>query len=215
VCDGLGGHAAGEVASSIASSTLKEVVGGSSELGEEVLRSGVEEAHQRILRHQQENPADQGMGTTVTSLWLPQGTPASAWIVHVGDSRIYVHRDQTLSQLSEDHSPVFRLYKKGLLNKWQMQHHPQKNLLERSLGIAPSVQADLFSASLSQEDLFLICTDGLTDSLSDEEIQSILLEYSVDEAADELVRGANTKGGLDNISLVLIQILKVGEGTSS
>ncbi|MDA2927302.1 Stp1/IreP family PP2C-type Ser/Thr phosphatase [Acidobacteria bacterium AH-259-G07] len=210
VCDGLGGHAAGEIASSIAAATLKELVKEVSESPAEALKHGIQEANKRILQDQVKNPRHRGMGTTVTSLYLVPDNAAMVWIAHVGDSRIYLQQENQLSQITEDHSPVFRLYKQGLLTKEQMQRHPQKNLLDRSLGILPWVKIDVFSASLSSGDRFLICSDGLTDSLSDEDIRSILTSCSLDEAVDELIGSANDKGGSDNITLVLVKILEIG-----
>ena len=209
VCDGLGGHAAGEVASSIASSTLRELVEKTSESPEDVLRQGMEEANRRILGDQADNPEHLGMGTTVSSLWLMSEDSGLGWIGHVGDSRIYLLRGNQFTQLTEDHSPVFRLYKQGLINKNQMLQHPQKNLLDRSLGVLPDIEVDVFPVSFNPEDLFLICTDGLTDSLYDEDIRLVLKVGSMSEAADQLLLAANNKGGMDNITAVLVKILKI------
>ncbi len=209
VCDGLGGHVAGEIASSIAATTLEEAVKTASELPDEALRAGIRDANQRILRDQSANPEHRGMGTTVTSLWLMPEDSGLGWIGHVGDSRMYLQRENGLEQLTEDHSPVFRLFQQGVLTKDQMQHHPQKNLLDRSLGVFPNLKVDVFSVSLNSEDIVLICTDGLTDALSDSEIESILTSSSMSDAADQLTATANEKGGLDNITVVLVQILEI------
>ena len=209
VCDGLGGHAAGEVASSIAAETLKEFAQNVSESPDGTLESGILEANRRIMSDQAANPEHRGMGTTVTSLWLMPENSGSGWIGHVGDSRMYLQREDDLKQLTEDHSPVFRLFKQGVLTKDQMQHHPQKNLLDRSLGVFPQVKADVLSVPLISEDIFLICTDGLTDVLSDQEIHAILTTCSIKDAADQLTAMANDKGGPDNITVVLVQILEI------
>ena len=214
VCDGLGGHAAGEVASSIASSTLNEIVKESSEAPETVLEAGVKEANSRIFRHQQDDPNSVGMGTTLSVVWL-NPEDSLAWIAHVGDSRIYLQRGQELNQITEDHSPVYRLYMKGLLTKEQMQRHPQKNLVERSLGVLESVKADYFPLSLDGGDLILICSDGLTDYVTDDDIHAILSGHSPEDAVDELIGAANGKGGPDNITLVLIRIMQAGESEPS
>ncbi|MEE8462191.1 MAG: Stp1/IreP family PP2C-type Ser/Thr phosphatase [Acidobacteriota bacterium] len=209
VCDGLGGHAAGEVASSIAAKTLKEFAQKVSESPEGTLESGIQEANRRILSDQAANPEHRGMGTTVTSLWLMPENSGSGWIGHVGDSRMYRQREDKLEQLTEDHSPVFRLFQQGILTKDQMQRHPQKNLLDRSLGVFPQLKADVLSVPLTSNDIFLICTDGLTDALSDQEIQSVLTTCPISNAADQLTAMANEKGGLDNITVVLVQILEI------
>jgi len=208
VCDGLGGHVAGEIASSIAAVTLEEAVKTESEFPDKALRAGIRDANRRILRDQSENTEHRGMGTTVTSLWLMPEDSGRGWIGHVGDSRMYLLRDDVLEQVTDDHSPVFRLYQQGVLTKDQMQHHPQKNLLDRSLGVFPNLTVDVFSVSLQSEDIVLICTDGLTDALSDSEIQSILTTSSLGDAADQLIVTANEKGGFDNITVVLVQILE-------
>ncbi len=212
VCDGLGGHVAGEIASSIAAVTLEEAVKTESEFPDKALRAGIRDANRRILRDQSENPEHRGMGTTVTSLWLMPEDSGRGWIGHVGDSRMYLLREDVLEQVTDDHSPVFRLYQQGVLTKDQMQHHPQKNLLDRSLGVSPNLKVDVFSVSLNSKDIVLICTDGLTDALSDSEIQSILTTSSLGDAADQLIVTANEKGGFDNITVVLVQILEIEPG---
>ena len=214
VCDGLGGHAAGEIASAIASSTMNEIVQESSKAPETVLEAGVKEANSRIFCHQQDDPDSVGMGTTLSVVWL-NPEDSLAWIAHVGDSRIYLQRGQELNQITEDHSPVYRLYKKGLLTKEQMQRHPQKNLVERSLGVTDSVKADFFPLSLDGGDLILICSDGLTDYVTDSDIHAILSGHSPEDAVDELIAAANGKGGLDNITLVVIQITHAGDSEPS
>ncbi len=209
VCDGLGGHAAGEVASGLASSTLTELVEKATGTPEEVLREGIEEANRRILNDQEDSPERSGMGTTVSSLWLMPENSGLGWIGHVGDSRVYLKRGGQFTQLTEDHSPVYRLFKHGLINKDQMHHHPQKNLLDRSLGVLPSIDMDVFSVSFTIEDVFLICSDGLTDTVTDGELEQVLQTESLTEAADQLVMAANNNGGPDNITVVLVKILKI------
>jgi serine/threonine protein phosphatase PrpC len=209
VCDGLGGHAAGEVASGIASLTLNELVGKATGPPEEVLKNGIEEANRRILNDQEDSPEHSGMGTTVSSLWLMPENSGLGWIGHVGDSRIYLKRGDQFSQLTEDHSPVYRLYKQGLITKDQMHHHPQKNLLDRSLGVLPKIDVDVFPVSFAVEDVFLICSDGVTDTITDGELEQFLQTESLTEVANQLVLAANDNGGTDNITVVLVKILKV------
>ena len=209
VCDGLGGHAAGEVASGLASSTLTELVHKATGTPEEVLREGIEEANRRILNDQDDSPEHAGMGTTVSSIWLMPENSGLGWIGHVGDSRVYLKRGDQFSQLTEDHSPVYRLFKQGLINKEQMHHHLQKNLLDRSLGVLSRVEVDVFPVSFAVEDVFLICSDGLTDTVTDSQLEQLLVSESLEEAADQLVAEANNNGGTDNITVVLVKILKV------
>ena len=117
VCDGLGGHAAGEVASGLASSTLTELVTQAVGTPEEVLREGIEEANRRILNDQEDSPEHSGMGTTVSSIWLMPEDAGLGWIGHVGDSRAYLKRGDQFTQITEDHSPSYRLFKQGLVDK--------------------------------------------------------------------------------------------------
>ncbi|MEE8350392.1 MAG: Stp1/IreP family PP2C-type Ser/Thr phosphatase [Acidobacteriota bacterium] len=209
VCDGLGGHAAGEVASGLASSTLTELVGKATGTPEEVLREGIEEANRRILNDQDDCPEHAGMGTTVSSLWFMPDNPGMGWIGHVGDSRIYLKRGDQITQLTEDHSPVYRLFKQGLITKDQMHQHPQKNLLDRSLGVLPRVEADVFPFSFEIGDIVLICSDGVTDTVIDSRLDEILKNESLEETADLLVAEANNNGGNDNITVVLVKIVKI------
>ncbi len=216
VCDGLGGHAAGEIASGIASSTLREVLSQGHGSPVSALIQAVETANRRILSQQADNPEQQGMGTTLSMLWIRsesgEGQEESSWIAHVGDSRIYRWRERKLHQITKDHSPVFRLHQQGYLTKDQVRQHPQRNLLDRSLGIGPNVEPDILPVSLCSGDRFLICTDGLSDALSDEEIADLLSAESLEDACLGLVDEANRRGGLDNITLVVLEVVEKAEG---
>lgn len=212
VCDGMGGHAAGEVASSIASATLSERLKQASRFPPEELILGLQLSNERIFSDQSHHPEHGEMGTTVTLLWLLPNKAGEAWVGHVGDSRLYVQRGMTLRQLTEDHSPVFRLYKEGVITKKQMQYHPQKNLLDRYLGMFPSTSPDVFSIELRQGDRVLICTDGLTNALPEEQIQDIVTKCSRHESiVEQLIAETNTKGGFDNTSVILLEILEVNQ----
>jgi len=206
VCDGLGGHAAGEVASAIASETLVRALGENSQRADKALLAGIETANQKILEKQREQPSLSGMGTTLSVVWLRNDQLGEAWIGHIGDSRIYRLREGELSQVTEDHSPVFRLHKQGVITREQMFDHPQKNLLDRSLGITDQIAPEVFGTRLLEGDLLLICTDGLSDLLKDEEIRQILVSTPIDETCLELVESANGKGGYDNITVCLMFI---------
>lgn len=208
VCDGLGGHAAGEIASEMAASSLQDLVHHEDDSYADTLSSALLEANRRILEDQSRNPEHGGMGTTVSVIWLPQRKASTAWVAHVGDSRIYRLREGHLDQLTEDHSPVFRLYRQGRLSKDEMRHHPQKNLIERSLGLSSSPEVDCFPTELRVGDRYLLCTDGLSDSLSDEEIGRILKGHW-GGIIEELVAAALSEGGLDNITVVLLEVTGV------
>lgn len=206
VCDGLGGHAAGEIASEMAASSLQDMVRRGDDSYAETLTSAILEANRRILEDQSRNPEHGGMGTTVSALWLPRLKSSTAWVAHVGDSRVYRMRENRLEQLTEDHSPVFRLYRQGRLSKDEMRRHPQKNLIERSLGLSSSPEVDCFETHLKTGDRYLLCTDGLSDSLSDDEIGEILTGQW-DRVTEDLVAAALREGGLDNITVVLIEVI--------
>lgn len=206
VCDGMGGHAAGEVASSLAREALLKGVTRNSSDPSETLRAGIESANEEIFQFQATKPECRGMGTTVSAIWFSPDDPRHSWIVHVGDSRIYKVARTSLEQLTTDHSPVYRLFQQGMLSKEQMRRHPHKNLLDRSLGVTPTVEPDLIEINIRRGDTFLICTDGLTDELSDREIREIISGGSTDEIADRLVDQAKQTGGRDNISLVVIRV---------
>ena len=208
VCDGLGGHAAGEVASTLASQTITREVGLGSGTAPEILRASIEAANQKILEEQSLNPERRGMGTTVSAVWV-SGSHGQVWALHLGDSRIYRMRSRKISQETEDHSPVFRLYQQGDLTKDQILQHPQKNLLERSLGISSTISPDVFQLDIQLEDRLLMCTDGLSDSLRDSEIEALLQEPSLEVSVTRLIAEANRRGGHDNITICLIEFVGV------
>jgi protein phosphatase len=208
VCDGLGGHAAGEVASRIAAESLERRVHCSDDDPRSLLADALQEANSRIISDQREHPERVGMGTTVSLLWILSPDMTEGWIGHVGDSRIYRLRGETLAQLTEDHSPIYRLYKEGSLKKDDLRYHPQKNLIERSLGLSPVVEADIFPVEIEPGDLFLLCTDGLTDLVSDTDIAEACKTTPLDELCDSLVEGALELGGYDNVTVVVAEILE-------
>lgn len=212
VCDGLGGHLAGEVASRLAAGYLQEhLLQEFSDPAEKILRDGIEKANRSIWLTQELNPQYRGMGTTLTSLWLASRSgPAQAWIGHIGDSRLYRLRGSGMEQLTEDHSPVFELFKLGKLTKEEMRHHPQRHILNSCLGIQEWAEPDVLTVSLAAEDLFLICSDGLTDLLGEEEVGHFAtVDEPLPQRVEALVEEANRRGGSDNISVVLVHILNV------
>jgi len=207
VCDGLGGHAGGEIASSLAADVFCECIQKPEDLDPlKILRSALVEVNSQILEQQRCNNELRGMATTLSVIWISPANPSEAWMAHIGDSRIYRFRNSVLEQLTDDDSPVYKLFKRGLISKDQMQRHPQKSLIDQCLGIFPQVDAQIRSVPLERGDLFLIASDGLTDNLADSDIARILAENPAETAAQELVKGACEAGGSDNISLVLIYI---------
>ncbi len=216
VCDGLGGHAAGEIASAIAAERLKETLESGSGEPEALLREAVEVINRAILDEQEQEPSHRGMGTTLSAVWFsPEGTTRS-WIVHIGDSRIYRYRQGQLELVTADHSIVFRLYREGRLTWDEMQHHPRKNIIERSLGVGVSPLPDVFPVDFEPGDIALINTDGLTDTLEESQIESLLGSHNRG-AVEALIQAANRAGGIDNITAVWVRIEAVGaaSGTAS
>jgi serine/threonine protein phosphatase PrpC len=209
VCDGLGGHAAGEVASALAVeeflATMREPRAALDPAA--ALARAVANANRRIIADQRNDATLLGMGTTLSALWLA-AKPGEAAVVHIGDSRVYRYHAGALEQLTEDHSPVFRLFKRGLISKTEMQHHPQKSLIERCLGIDPSVQPQILFLTPDAGDRFLIATDGLTDNLSDDQISLVLGERSFEGALTAMFEEVYRAGAPDNISAVLVEIAR-------
>lgn len=205
VADGMGGHAAGEIASQIAASTVDEVVAGSdSGLSiEDLLRLAVEKANARVYETQRLKSEYRGMGSTLTALKFHEGR---YYIAQVGDSRAYLLREQKLIQLTRDHSLVWPLYESGILTKDEISRHPQKNLITRSIGTHPQVEPEIQSGSAIPEDIYLLCSDGLTDVLLDRDIQQILSSGGNDPSAliELLIDAANAGGGPDNITTVAV-----------
>ncbi len=208
VADGMGGHAAGEVASQIAASTVEETIALHSGRGrdpEDALRLAVEEANSRIYEAARIKREFAGMGSTLTALSFRDN---HYFIAHVGDSRAYLWRNGILDQLTKDHSLVWHLLESGVLRKDELSSHPQKNLITRSIGPHPAVEADLERGEAREGDVFLLCSDGLTDVVSDEDIGRILSETdkSPQEVGNLLVDTANRHGGPDNITVVVVRL---------
>lgn len=208
VADGMGGHAAGEIASQMAASTINEWVTSHSPMTEgvgEMLRLGALEANSRVYEAQRQNRALAGMGSTLTAM-LFQGS--RYFIAHVGDSRAYRLREGTLEQLTRDHSLVWHLYENGVLEKTDLSRHPQKNLITRSIGSHPEVDIDLEEGEGRVGDVYLLCSDGLTDGVAEENLRRALSDSakSPQEIAEALVDAANEAGGPDNITVVVIRL---------
>ena len=206
VADGMGGAKAGEVASAVA----VEAVEGwreSAEPAEAQLAGIVRDANRRIYDLAVADESRRGMGTTLT-LAKVHGDEVS--LAHVGDSRAYRLRDGELTQLTRDHSLVAELERSGQITPEAAEHHPQRSIITRALGPEPDVEVDTYTLTGRDDDVFLICSDGLTSMISDEEVTSILRSSdSLDGAADALVRAANQSGGKDNITVILFRL---GEG---
>jgi PPM family protein phosphatase len=211
VADGMGGAQAGEVASGLAAAVLEEAAG--EERGEERVASLIQEANRRVFQRSNEDAATSGMGTTMTVALVDSSSGTIAF-GHVGDSRAYRVRDGRLEQLTHDHSLVGELVRSGRLSAEEAEMHPQRSVITRAIGTEPDVDVDTFTIPARPGDLFLLCSDGLTDMIPDREILSILDgSEDLDAAARTLVDAANTAGGEDNITVVLFQMAVPGEDT--
>jgi protein phosphatase len=204
VADGMGGAQAGEVASQLAASALE--AGDSDGLdGTEKVDALIQEANRRIFDRASTDPTASGMGTTMTVALVEGMTVA---IGHVGDSRAYLVRGEQMEQLTEDHSLVNELLKSGKLSEEEAQIHPQRSVITRAVGTDPDVDVDGFTIEAEDGDVFLICSDGLSDMVEDEEILELVHQHreDLDRAVKALVTAANRGGGDDNITAVAFRI---------
>ena len=209
VADGMGGAKAGEVASAMATEGF-EGESDSGEPAEAQLARILREANRRIYDLAVSDESHRGMGTTLTAAKV---TGEEISLAHVGDSRAYRMRDGELEQLTKDHSLVAELERSGQITAEAAEHHPQRSIITRALGPEPEVEVDTYTVPGREGDLFLLCSDGLTSMISDDEIGSILRSAnSLDAAADALVRAANQSGGKDNITVVLFRVGPNGDG---
>ena len=202
VADGLGGHEAGEVASSIAVETLRDHAPRRPDA--KALARAVKAANREVIRSAREGFGKAGMGTTMTAA-IVEGTHIA--IAHVGDSRAYLLHEEVLSRVSEDHSMVADMIRRGQLTEAESRYHPNRSVITRALGTDPNMLADTYELDASPGDRLMLCSDGLTGMLEDGLICEILAQHSApDIAARQLVVAANDAGGHDNISVVVIDI---------
>lgn len=208
LADGMGGHNAGEVASAVAIDILDRLlqpVAGDTETQERAIHNAVADANVAILDKAGTQPAYHGMGTTLALALFRDDTVT---IAHVGDSRVYRMRDDQLQQLTTDHSLLQELIDGGFMAPEEAQEAVGKNIITRALGIEPVVAVDSRSHALLPGDLFLLCSDGLTDMVNDDVIAQILKDNvdNIDAGAERLVAEANANGGNDNISVILVRV---------
>jgi serine/threonine protein phosphatase PrpC len=207
VADGMGGAQAGEVASKIAVEVFQ---GGLPEGGspEERLAGCAQAANQRIYEVSRTDDERAGMGTTLTAVYVDDNDLA---VAHVGDSRAYLFRDGELGRLTQDHTLVEELLKRGKLTEEQAAEHPQRSIITRALGIDPQVEVDTWTYAARAGDVVLMCSDGLTSMISEKQIAEILSqEPDLDRAAERLIAEANEAGGRDNITVILFSLEEVG-----
>ena len=211
VADGMGGYAAGEVASRGAIKAFEvaffELLQEKSAKVEEILRTAMLRANEHICKMAQQNKDFSGMGTTLTALYLE--ADYTAYACQMGDSRLYLYRNGVLSQVTHDHSYVAGLVEQGKITDQEAINHPQRHMLLQAVGMEEAGEAEIIHFALEEEDILLLCTDGLTDMVTNQEIEAILADTSAENAADNLLEKALANGGRDNISLLLLT--KAGE----
>ncbi len=209
VADGMGGARAGEVASAIAAGAF-EGASAAGEAAEAQLARILREANRRIYDLAVTDESRRGMGTTLTAAKVHNGEVS---LGHVGDSRAYRMRDGELEQITRDHSLVAELERSGQITPEAAEHHPQRSIITRALGPEPDVEVDTYTLSAREGDLFLLCSDGLTSMISDDEVAAVLrTSATLDDAADALIKAANQSGGKDNITVVLFRLGELEEG---
>ncbi|MBN1104699.1 MAG: Stp1/IreP family PP2C-type Ser/Thr phosphatase [Deltaproteobacteria bacterium] len=224
VADGMGGLSKGDIASRIAVETVNRFITESRteditwpikpqdqySLEENRFLAAVSLANWSVYSEFLKDERNAAMGTTLVGLLVDR---QAAIITNIGDSRVYLIRNDTIQQVTEDHSLVMEEVRKGTLTPQEARLHPQRHVINRALGIAESARVDISSIELRQGDLFLLCSDGLSDMLTDEELLAITRTDpagALSELGNRMVRAANDKGGKDNISLVLVRFYDVG-----
>ena len=203
VADGMGGHKAGDVASKIAVAVTEKALK-NAHPSVELLRSAIQEANLAIYEEQLGNPDYSGMGTTMTLIWEDDDR---VLLGHVGDRRAYCIREKAIRLISLDHSMVAEMVRRGVLTEEEARVHPYRNIITRALGTDETVEVDVEELEKRPGDLYLLCSDGLSEYVQDEGMLYILRKHrGLEEAADVLLNLALEGGGRDNISLVLAEV---------
>ncbi len=206
VADGMGGHKAGDYASKVTVETMvAEILKSEESKAVTIMEHAIRTANALIRKCAEESAELEGMGTTVVAATC-EGNILR--VANVGDSRLYIVNHKEIRQITRDHSLVEEMVRMGGIAREEARNHPDKNIITRAIGADDDVKPDFFTVKLDRGDIILMCTDGLTNMLEDEEIRMIM-EGSRDmvEKAEELVKAANEKGGRDNISVILIDPL--------
>lgn len=214
VADGMGGHKAGEVASSIAINVIREYFLENNTKDEFMpplfIIQSTELSNNRIRSEAELNEEYFGMGTTVTMAVLDKMSN-TVYIGNVGDSRAYLLRNNNIKQITTDHTYVHELLRDGHITIEEAKTHPKKNVITRALGSEDYVHADIFEMEFYENDVLLLCTDGLTTHVPDEKILEIINKYSTSESVEKLIKSANDNGGTDNITIIIVDNINRGE----
>ena len=208
VADGMGGHEGGQEASRIAVETVsQDYAADTSPSPRDRLLAGLRAAHQQILLYGEQHPLLQGLGTTCTAVAVVE---KALYFAHIGDSRLYLLRDSKVQRLTRDHTYVGRLLEHGIIGAAEAAVHPHRNILLKALGVSAEIEPDSPEQpfSLQNNDVLLLCTDGLWSEVSEEEIRDIVASATLSRACQALVDKAKQHGGPDNITLQLLRILE-------
>ena len=203
VADGMGGHRAGEYASRLAVEVLKQELAASTEDGPEaMIRNAITRANERVLEAARQDAKLSGMGTTLVAATVIERT---LYFANVGDSRLYL-LNADIKQLSKDHSLVQEMVRLGGINQEEAKYHPDKNIITRAIGAKDELEIDFYEYRLKKGDVILMCTDGLSNMVEDEEILHIVkCSRDVVEAVEQLIERAKDYGGNDNIGVIVAQ----------
>ncbi len=204
VADGMGGHRGGATASRLATETIGEVFHATKAEAADTLFEAITTANQCVYQASVDDPELRGMGTTVVCMLF--GQDGRVWVAHVGDSRAYrLHRDG-LEQITQDHSIVGEMVRRGLITDEEANRHPRRNEILRSVGVESEVDIDVAQVVASPGDRYLLCSDGLTSLVADDEICEVVRDYAPEAATEQLVAMANARGGHDNITVQVIAV---------
>ena len=205
VADGMGGHRGGETASRVALQVFRNAIG-QKKPDADALRVAVEAANRRVFDMASHDETLKGMGTTMSMIWADE---KRLLIAHVGDSRIYRLRDGKLHQVTDDHSFVAELVRNNIITPEMAKTHPNRNIITRAVGVDPFVEVDILEEELLPGDQWLICSDGLHGMVEDSEMEQILTEMELEDAAERLMSRALENGGVDNVTFVLLSNAEV------
>lgn len=211
VADGMGGHKAGEIASTMALNIIeRNFVENLDSLSDEkvirkLIKESIEEANTKIYLKSLTDEKYEGMGTTITLAYIFKN---KILIGHVGDSRAYIIKEDSISQITEDHSYVNELVKMGSITKEEAKTHPKRNMITRAVGTSSIIKMDLIVKEFQKNDILLLCSDGLFDMVIENEIYKVFREEEdMQKACEALANIANSKGGIDNITIVAIKFI--------
>lgn len=202
VADGMGGHNGGDIASQMAVLMLGRILEGVSP-DEEKLKDGFRHVNKMIYDEQTKNPLLSGMGTTLTVIWEAED---HILMGHIGDSRAYLLRNGQIIQISDDHSMVAELVRDGVLTEEQARIHPYRNVITQAVGAADELNVHTRRLEKARGDKYLICSDGLYEYVTKEEMQQLLTHYSPEDAAEMMIEKALDGGGKDNVTVLIAEV---------